>query len=97
MYIKSMHEHVCVRVCKCVRVHARVCLSVCVFVRVHAHARVCACICACVHVHVCVCMCACACVCVCMHAGMHVYVSEYISSLSGVSSSHSAPLQVIAI
>ena len=62
MYIKSMHEHEHVHVCKCASVHA--CVYLCVFV--------------------------------CMRAGVHVCVSEYISSLSGVSSSHSAPLQVIA-
>ena len=41
-------------------------------------------------------MCVCVCVRVCVRVCVYVCVSEYISSLSGLSSSHSAPLQVIA-
>ena len=91
--------HVCVRVCLCACARMCVCVCVCVCVRVHScvcvYACVCVCVCVCVRVHacvcVCVCLCACArmCVCVCVHACM--CVSEYVSSPSGVSSSHCGP------
>ena len=68
--------------------HVRVCM--CASVCVCACARMCICVCACMCVRVCACMQVCVCPC------MHVCVSEYVSSLSGVSSSHLALLQVIA-
>ena len=51
VYIKSMHEHVCVSACLC----ACVCTHVCVCVHVCARTSVCVCVRVCVHACMCVC------------------------------------------